>query len=59
MGKEFEKLGKKSVSSYHTSICLEEIRTMTEIKDYSILGCDTGSLYMLFPTLQRNALYSS
>jgi hypothetical protein len=38
---------------------LEEIRTMTEIKDYSILGCDTGSLYMLLPTLQRNTLYSS
>jgi len=32
---------------------------MTEIKDYSILGCDTGSLCMSLPTLQWNALYSS
>jgi len=55
---KFKKLGKKQELSYYTSICLEEIRTMTEIKDYSILGCDTGLLYMLFPTLQRKALYS-
>jgi len=32
---------------------------MTEMKDYIILGCDTGSQYMLLPTLQTNVLYSS
>jgi len=56
---KFETLGKKQVSSYYTSSCLEEIRTMTEIKDYSITGRDTGSLYILLPTLQRNTLYLS
>jgi len=56
---KFKKLGKKQVLSYYTSICLEEIRTITEIKDYCILGCDRGLLYMSLPTLQRNALHSS